>query len=297
MKKIDWHPGFVNAMKLELLANEGDLEYEDEHLIANRAQRIDLLIIKKKRSVKIVNEVGAIFDKYNIVEYKSPEDSLTLGDFYKILGYTGIYLEELHKYSEYGRDAFTMTFVQRRKPTKLFEYLKRDGHEIIHVKKGIYEISRHLPFRTQVIVSREWDDEEAEIHIWLRSLTKESEGKELQGILRSTNRLSQEHKWLVDGVMDVFTRANRELIRKAKEVPTMCEAINELFAEETKKEKERADAAIKRAEEAEEKTNAIKTELGETKTKLDAALAQIDEMAGQLQDALKEIAHLKEAAS
>ena len=47
MKKIDWHSGFVNAMKLELLANEDDLEYKDEHLIANRAQRIDLLIIKK----------------------------------------------------------------------------------------------------------------------------------------------------------------------------------------------------------------------------------------------------------
>ncbi len=87
MKKIDWHSGFVNAMKLELLANENDLEYEDEYLIANRAQRIDLLIIKKMRTVKTVNEVGAIFDKYNIVEYKSPEDSLTLGDFYKILGY------------------------------------------------------------------------------------------------------------------------------------------------------------------------------------------------------------------
>ena len=97
MKKIDWHSGFVNAMKLELLANEKDLEYEDEHLIANRAQRIDLLIIKKIRTVRIVNEVGAIFDKYNIVEYKSPEDSLTLGDFYKVLGYTGIYLENLDR--------------------------------------------------------------------------------------------------------------------------------------------------------------------------------------------------------
>ena len=164
MKKIDWHSGFVNAMKLELLANEKDLEYEDEHLIANRAKRIDLLIIKKVRSVEIVNEVGAIFDKYNIVEYKNPDDSLTFGDFYKVLAYTGIYLEELHKYEEYGRDAFTMTFVRRRKPVKLLEYLRRDGHEIIHVGKGIYEIKGHLPFRTQIIVSREWDDEDAQIH-------------------------------------------------------------------------------------------------------------------------------------
>ena len=116
--------------------------------------------------------------------------------------------------------------------------------------------------------------------------------------------------------MNVFTRANIELIREAKEEPTMCEAINELFAEETKKEKERADAAIIRAKEAEEKTDAIqtelgetkaelgetkaelgvtKTELGETKNRLDKAMAKIDDMAAQLQDALAEIARLKAA--
>ena len=267
--------------------------------------------------------MGAIFDKYNIVEYKNPDDSLTFGDFYKVLAYTGIYLEELHKYEEYGRDAFTMTFVRRRKPVKLLEYLRRDGHEIIHVGKGIYEIKGHLPFRTQIIVSREWDDEEAQIHTWLRSLTNESKGKELEGILSSTYKLSHEHKRLVDSVMNVFTRANRELIQEAKGVPTMCEAINELFAEETKKEKERADAALKRIGEVETELGETKTELGETKTelgetrtelgetktelgktktelgetkyRLDKAMAKIDDMAAQLQDALAEIARLKAA--
>ena len=195
-----------------------------------------------------------------------------------------------------------MSFVRRRKPAKLFEHLKRDGHELVHARKGICEIKGHLPFRTQVIVSREWDDEDAQIHTWLRSLTNESKGKELDGILISTPKLGYEHKQLVDGVMNVFTRANKELIQEAKGVPTMCEAINELFAEETKKEKERADAAIKRAKEAEEKTNAIetelgetRTELGETKTKLDEAMAKIDDMASQLHDALAEIARLKAA--
>ncbi|MCR5602361.1 MAG: hypothetical protein K6G27_01505 [Lachnospiraceae bacterium] len=293
MKKIDWHSGFVNAMKLELLANENDLEYEDEHLIANRAQRIDLLIIKKMRAVKIVNEVGAIFDKYNIVEYKSPEDSLTLGDFYKILGYTGIYLEELHKYDEYGRDAFTMTFVRRRKPVKLFEHLKRDGHEVIRVNKGIYEIKGHLPFRTQVIVSREWDDEEAEIHTWLRSLTNESKGKELEGILNSTRKLDHEHKRFADGVMNVFARANVELIKEAKEESTMCEAINELFAEETKKEKERADAAIKRVGEVETELGETKTELGETKAKLGETKTELGETKTELGETKAELGETK----
>ena len=125
----------------------------------------------------------------------------------------------------------------------------------------------------------------------------------------STSKLGYEHKQLVDGVMNVFTRANIELIREAKEEPTMCEAINELFAEETKKEKERADAAIKRIGEVETELGETKTELGETKTelgetktelgktktKLGEAMAKIDEMAEQLQEAMAEIARLKAA--
>ena len=305
MKKIDWHSGFVNAMRLELLANEDDLEYEDEHLIANRAQRIDLLIIKKMRSVEIVNEVGTLFDKYNILEYKSPDDSLTLGDFYKVLAYTGIYLEELHRYDEYGRDAFTMTFVRRRKPIKLFELLRRDKHEVFHARKGIYEIKGHLPFRTQVIVTREWDDEEADIHTWLRSLTNKSKGKELKGILAGTPKLSDKHKKLADGVINVYVEANSEYMHMIKEVDsTMSEAVNELFADWTLKEKERADAAEKRAAEAEAKTSAIetelgatKTELGKTKNRLSEAMKKIDDMSAQLQNALAEIASLKAAQS
>lgn len=75
----------------------------------------------------------------------------------------------------------------------------------------------------------------------------------------------------------------------------MCEAINELFAEETKKEKERADAAIKRIGEVETELGETKTELGKTKTKLGEAMAKIDEMAEQLQEAMAEIARLKAA--
>ena len=39
MKFIDWHAGFVAAMKLDLIENEKDLVYNDEQTVANRAQR------------------------------------------------------------------------------------------------------------------------------------------------------------------------------------------------------------------------------------------------------------------
>ena len=277
MKKIDWHAGFVSAMKRELMANEDSLEYDDEHQIGNRAQKIDLLIIKKIRAVKIVNEIGDIFDKYNIIEYKGPGDALTYGDFYKTLGYTCIYLEELHKYDEYGRDGFTITFIRRSKPRKLMKLLEdRDKHKIIKKSKGIYEVGGSLPFKTQIIVTNEWDEERSEVHTWLRSLTNEGTDDELQGILRGTTILNDKYKMHADSVMNVFARANIELLRERKESDDkMCEAINELFAEETAAYRKLAEEAKTREEEAKTRAEVAEAELTDTKNKLREALEEI----------------------
>ena len=304
MKKIDWHAGFVSAMKLELMANEDSLEYEDEHHIGNRAQKIDLLIIKKIRTVKIVNEIGAIFDKYNILEYKGPGDALTYGDFYKTLGYTCIYLEELHKYDEYGRDGFTMTFVRRSKPRKLMKLLEeRDKHRIFKRSKGIYEISSGLPFRTQIIVTNEWDEEGSEVHTWLRSLTNEGTDTELKGILNGTFVLDEKYKMHADSVMNVFARANIELVRAKKESEDkMCEAINELFAEETAAYKKQVEEANKRIEEANKRTEEANKRIEEVNKRTEeankraaVAEAELNDTKNKLQEALEELTRLKAA--
>lgn len=40
--------------------------------------RIDLLVIKKNKNIQIANELGAVFRGYNIMEYKSEDDSLSI---------------------------------------------------------------------------------------------------------------------------------------------------------------------------------------------------------------------------
>ena len=47
----------------------------------------DLLVIKKETSKPIKNEIGTIFRKYNIVEYKSPRDKLDIDVVYKTIVY------------------------------------------------------------------------------------------------------------------------------------------------------------------------------------------------------------------
>lgn len=231
MKIIDWHAGFVSAMKLELIENEKDLVYEEEHLIANRAQKIDLLIIKNSNNVTIRNPIGSMFGRFNICEYKSPGQSLTYGDFYKVLAYTGLYLYETQSSQEHNASDYTMTFVRESHPYKLFKRLKADGIEIISNIPGIYVMTGNLPFRTQVVVTIEIPDERKS---WLRCLTNHGKPADLANIVSNTPALKEHNKRYADNVMDIFTSANNNLMIEQLEEPTMCKAVNELFADEIK---------------------------------------------------------------
>ena len=75
-KRNQWHPAFYGAMHLELKDNKEDLEFTEEKILNTLPLRSDLLIIKKRNSCIIQNEIGQIFGKHNLLEYKSPDDSL-----------------------------------------------------------------------------------------------------------------------------------------------------------------------------------------------------------------------------
>ena len=89
--KIQWHPAFYGAAELELRENKNDLIFEREYNLSKEPIRVDLLIIKKVTDVVIRNEIGRIFKTYNVVEYKSPENGLTIDDYFKTDGYACLY--------------------------------------------------------------------------------------------------------------------------------------------------------------------------------------------------------------
>lgn len=54
---IQWHPGFIGAMNLELLKNWDDLLFEKEYNLNTKPLEIDLLVIRKNTGVQIENEI------------------------------------------------------------------------------------------------------------------------------------------------------------------------------------------------------------------------------------------------
>lgn len=230
--RINWHTGFVSAMKLDLIENEDDLQYSPEYYLTGKHQRIDLLIIKNEGSAVIRNPIGAGFSRYNICEYKSPGDSLTYGDFFKILAYTGLYLDERERHGDYKISDYTMTFVRESHPYKLFKRLEGDGISVTMTDVGIYRTENKLPFATQIVVTSEISDEDCP---WLRCLTKHGTRQNLDNIVNKTPALGKDNKSEADTVMDIFTSANKTLVKHEKEVDQkMCQAVNELFADEIK---------------------------------------------------------------
>ena len=231
MKNIDWHAGFVAAMKLDLIENEKDLVFYDEKIVANRAQRLDLLIIKNERKAKIINPIGSIFAKHNICEYKNPKEILNYEAFFKTLAYTCLYLYESRE-ALYTAADYTMTFVREPYPRELFKQLRTDGIYITPVIPGIYEIKNNLPFRTQVIVTKEISNDYG---AWLKCLTKHGTEDNLANIIEKATPLVGHNKDNADVIMNIFTASNRPLVdQKTKEDPEMCEAVNELFADQIK---------------------------------------------------------------
>ena len=229
-KKIQWHPGFVAAMDLELAANRKDLIYEKEYNLNTKPLEIDLLVIKKDSHVRISNEIGELFRKYNIIEYKSPDDHLDVDALYKTGAYASLYKAYGETSDKRKAEDITVTIVRRAKPIKLFRWLREHDFAIENPYKGIYYILDGVLFPTQIIVTRELDRKN---HMWLNALSGKMQRQDMEDLLETINSLTQRYdRELADSVLNVTARANEDLIEELRGDGIMCEALMEIMAPE-----------------------------------------------------------------
>ena len=184
-----------------------------------------MLIVKKEQEVPVRKNIGRIFRKYNIVEYKSPTDYLSIDDFYKVYGYACFYKADTSREDSIKIQDITITFVCHRYPRSLIRHLKEErGYQITGVEDGIYYIiGDKIPI--QMILTKELSEKH---NLWLKSLTDDLEGADTVRRLIEQYGEHKENK-LYKSVMNLIVRANQD---KFKEVKTMCEALEELMKEE-----------------------------------------------------------------
>lgn len=232
-KKLQWHPAFYSALRLELAEDSEALEFHDEFQLANKPLQIDCVVQWTRQERRIKNEIGHIFRTYNLFEYKSPKDALSIDNFYKTIAYAYLYKVSSMHVNEISMEEITITLIRDRKPVKLFSELMREGYTYKERFPGIYYVEGER-FPIQIIVSSLLNEE---THLQLKALTDHMDENLFRNYVTKMNELSQREKDLADIVLQVIMGGNYEMMEKWKERdPIMCEALRLLMKDEIEEE-------------------------------------------------------------
>lgn len=225
--KIQWHPGFVAAMGLELREYRENLIFEREYNLNTKPLEIDLLIIKKEASVHISDDIGSFFRGHNILEYKSPEDHLDIDTFCKTLAYAYLYKSYGKTLDEIKMDDITISIIREARPIGLFRYFKEHDYPMTSGHSGIYYIEGPFPFQIQIIVTGELDKES---HTWLRALSGKLDKKDIQDLLDKMSQITEkDYREMADSVLEVSIGANRHIVEGLMGDDVMFETLMEIM--------------------------------------------------------------------
>ena len=228
-KLLQWHPAFFAGIQIEFGDEAKYLEFKSEYVLGTKPMMIDVLV-KKKETQILKKNIGKIFRRHNIVEYKSPDDYLCIDDFYKGYAYTYFYKADRTPVNSILLEELTISFVCQNYPRELFRHIVEERKlQIEKMYAGIYYvIGDTLPI--QIIVTGELSKKES---LWLRNLTNRLEStKDAEELLKDYKK--HKKNTLYESVMDIIVRANEEKFEEAKK---MCKALEELMKDELEAKK------------------------------------------------------------
>ena len=231
---IQWHPAFCAAAELELSANRTDLDFQREYNLSKKPLQIDLLIIRKRDNARMENEIGHIFKRHNIVEYKSPGDALSIDDFFKTVGYACIYKGLGERTDQIPADQLTVSLFREEHPREMFSSLEKYGFPVKKKHPGVYYVEG-LFIPVQVVVTKELESWK---HLSLRVLSRNAEEEDIRKFIENAQKLTdQGERENVDAILQVSVQANHERYEEMKRrFPAMYEALRTLMWDEIEKE-------------------------------------------------------------
>ncbi|GHU73328.1 hypothetical protein FACS189450_12910 [Spirochaetia bacterium] len=223
-KNIHWHAAFYEAIQLELDDYKGVFEFKPEFQLTAEPLRIDTLIIKKIRNVSIGKNFAQIFRSDNVLEYKSPDDYLSVKDFYKAYSYACLYTAVT---PNADISDITLTFVETRYPKELIRHLREVRHySITEPWPGIHRVVGDI-LPIQILESRKLSTLD---NIWLRGLNPGLDRKSTSIILEKSGE--KEKGAPIRAYLEVFLRANsithEEVYKMARGYPTMEEVLTNI---------------------------------------------------------------------
>ena len=224
-----YHYGFYAAMKVCYDLLKARVTYEQEKQLGEDPIRLDFLIIKKDNDVILHDPIGEFFRAVNLFEYKSPEDGLSIDDFYKAQGYGLIYKGYDRKVNELPIEEMTLTLVRHSYPRELMRMLKKIGFIIDEPYNGIYRVEGKVSIPVQIVVSSRLTDGEYDgLQLLAEGCTKEAVLHYAEKAVASED---ENIKTNAGTVISICLDINEELGSQLKEEGTMNETIRRIFKE------------------------------------------------------------------
>lgn len=222
---INWHVAAVAGLQIELAEHRDYLTYHPEYPLNRGKRRTDCLIIKAPDAPPLTSPIGRIFRRYNIIDYKGPDESMTISNFFKAQSYALSIPDYLKQHKAIHE--ITLTLMTHRHPRILISYIRKNSLEntkdpVEKIIDGLYYI--HIGFiPVQLIVLPELPHEQ---YLWLscltNHLTKDTPLEQL-GLAYKAH----EDDPLYQTFLNAVIRANS---MKEGDEKFMCEALEELFA-------------------------------------------------------------------
>ena len=122
---------------MELEDYHDSLEFYPEFQLTAEPLRIDCVVVKKKTDVVIRKNIASLFREINLLEYKSPDDNVSVDDFYKVYGYACLYAS----FEKVPVTNLTVSFIESCHPRELLTHLQEiRGYTVVEKNPGIYTI-------------------------------------------------------------------------------------------------------------------------------------------------------------
>jgi hypothetical protein len=223
-----WHAGFRDAIEAVFEPYRDVLELKFEHQLSAEALRLDVLVIKKQRDAPIQHDIAGFFKTWNIIEYKSPDDTFAIPDFHKVRTYAHGYMAKEHSNGAVWSEG-TITVIRTGEPQSVLTYIAKRGLKVTQRRNAdgevwAYElVDYEIPFR--IIQSEHLA---ASDHLLLRYLRKDLDTTTLRKVLEEGDarwKLSKRKAYL-----QVLLEANGKQIEEVKAMitsPILLQAIEE----------------------------------------------------------------------
>ena len=126
-KRSDWHKVIEGTLLRLTSAFRKILHIMTETEVGVKPPRTDFIIIKEDQRVDLGLDVFKIFRKFNVVEYKSPQDALNERTLRKAAGYAFLMIGTARRERDYPSSEVTVTVIRARRNKKLFKSMMHEG--------------------------------------------------------------------------------------------------------------------------------------------------------------------------